>query len=144
MDHLLQHPDAVLKSDGTPYKMFTPFSKAWREKARADKNFAAEADVNGLQCADFAATLTVFKQHGLTLIDPAKGPEAMLKAVGYELQKHDWPADAARKRLHAFAESHIQNYTDARNIMGTNGASRRFALPAFRTAFDTRMRAAGL
>ena len=26
----VQHPEAVLKSDGTPYTVFTPYSKAWK------------------------------------------------------------------------------------------------------------------
>lgn len=28
-DHVIHEPDEVLKDDGTPYKVFTPFSKAW-------------------------------------------------------------------------------------------------------------------
>ena len=30
-DHLILKPDAVLKSDGTPYQVFTPYSRKWRE-----------------------------------------------------------------------------------------------------------------
>ncbi len=28
---VLQHPNAVLKSDGTPYVVFTPYKRKWRE-----------------------------------------------------------------------------------------------------------------
>ena len=31
-------PDLVLKADGTPYTVFTPFSKAWRSRALPDQN----------------------------------------------------------------------------------------------------------
>jgi deoxyribodipyrimidine photo-lyase len=31
-------PDLVLKADGTPYTVFTPFSKAWKSRALPDEN----------------------------------------------------------------------------------------------------------
>ena len=41
LDHLVFEKDHVLKSDGTPYKVFTPYSRQWKEKlseARLEKN----------------------------------------------------------------------------------------------------------
>lgn len=35
-DHLLIKPEEVLKNDGTPYKVFTPFSKKWLEIFESD------------------------------------------------------------------------------------------------------------
>ena len=29
----VHHPNSVLKADGTPYTVFTPFSKVWKERA---------------------------------------------------------------------------------------------------------------
>lgn len=29
-DHVIQHPDKVKKADGTPYTVYTPYSKKWR------------------------------------------------------------------------------------------------------------------
>lgn len=34
-DQCIQPPGAVLKKDGTPYTVFTPFSRAWRERPAA-------------------------------------------------------------------------------------------------------------
>jgi deoxyribodipyrimidine photo-lyase len=34
-DGILHEPHKILKEDGTPYKVFTPYSNAWRRKARA-------------------------------------------------------------------------------------------------------------
>jgi deoxyribodipyrimidine photo-lyase len=34
-DHVIWEHDEVLKSDGTPYTVFTPYSKVWREKIRS-------------------------------------------------------------------------------------------------------------
>lgn len=31
LDHLVHHPREVLKADGTPYTVFTPYAKAWRK-----------------------------------------------------------------------------------------------------------------
>lgn len=33
-DDVVQEPDEVLKADGKPYVVFTPYSKAWRERVR--------------------------------------------------------------------------------------------------------------
>ena len=35
-DHLVMPPDAALKDDGTPYKVFTPFSKQWHASLPKD------------------------------------------------------------------------------------------------------------
>ena len=32
LDHLIFKPNEVLKSDGTPYSIYTPYSKKWKEK----------------------------------------------------------------------------------------------------------------
>jgi deoxyribodipyrimidine photo-lyase len=34
-DGVVHEPDEILKSDGTPYKVFTPYSRVWRTKRRA-------------------------------------------------------------------------------------------------------------
>jgi len=34
-DAVLHEPNSILKDNGTPYKVFTPYSKAWRRKAKA-------------------------------------------------------------------------------------------------------------
>ena len=31
LDHLLLHPEKVLKQDGTPYQVFTPYSNRWKQ-----------------------------------------------------------------------------------------------------------------
>lgn len=48
-DHVIWEHDEVLKNDGTPYTVFTPYSKTWREKLRTCpteknplRNFASE------------------------------------------------------------------------------------------------------
>lgn len=123
-DHLLMKPGAVLKSDGTPYKVFTPYARAWRETAKADTHFAAEASLQGLQCADYNEVITVLAQEDFTLLDPTKGAAQMLEALGYDIQPHDWPVDKARKRLHAFAESSMRDYKTQRDFMAHNGTSR--------------------
>ena len=36
-DHVIFEPGEILKSDGTPYTVFTPFSKKWKEQLSDDK-----------------------------------------------------------------------------------------------------------
>lgn len=44
-DQIIMSPGSVLKSDGTPYTIFTPFSKAWKQKINFDafKIYESEA-----------------------------------------------------------------------------------------------------
>lgn len=57
----LHHPAAVLKADGTPYTVFTPFSKAWKHLPalgsqvwQAPATFAAPPDVDSLPLPDYS------------------------------------------------------------------------------------------
>ena len=45
-DHTVLAPDRVLKADGTPYTVFTPFARKWREVLR-DEDFAEREPVWG-------------------------------------------------------------------------------------------------
>ncbi len=123
-DHLLFTPRDILKSDGTPFKVFTPYAKAWREKARGQKGFAAEAQMEGLRCADYPSAVNALEGHGLRLLDPSQGAAAMLAAIGYRPQATDWPVTEARKRLHAFAGRRMGDYKAQRDFMGADGTSR--------------------
>jgi deoxyribodipyrimidine photo-lyase len=124
LDHLLHSPLQVLKGDGTPFKVFTPYAKAWRDKANSRSGFAAEAPMKDLSCADYALTLRILADKDFTLLEPSLGAEPMLTAIGDRLQRHDWPVDEARKRLHTFADERMAAYTTQRDFMGADGTSR--------------------
>jgi deoxyribodipyrimidine photo-lyase len=49
-DHVVFEKDEVLKSDGTPYTVFTPYSKKWKETLTTEnlKSFSSEAKLKNL------------------------------------------------------------------------------------------------
>lgn len=103
-------PGSIIKSDGDPYKVFTPFSREWTKRV-----------------ADAAPAATDART--LTWTDPADqdgGPRAVRvpddPAVDAEL-----PAageKAAREHWEAFVDEHLTDYDDMRNRPDRPGTSR--------------------
>jgi deoxyribodipyrimidine photo-lyase len=98
----VQPPQTVLKSDGKPYTVFTPFSRAWR-----------------------ALSLP-----GVQSLLPA--PESLAPApdlVSLNLPQVELPAgfppgeEEAQRRLEAFADGSIFEYGDGRNRLDLDGTS---------------------
>lgn len=96
-------PGTVLKADGRPYTIFTPFSRAWQAlplpggKSAAVDNLRTPAGIAGLDVH--------------ALIDT---PEEVRFPSG---------ADAGQRRLAAFIESRIAAYGEARNQLHLDGTS---------------------
>lgn len=125
-DHLIFAPHEILKDDGTPYKVFTPYSKAWKAKLKAE-HIAERKVVDKGRYADLSAAQEAAKKVGLTVLDTSQGEAALLKAVGYEYaQDALWPADEGRERLHGFVrEGAVSTYKSTRDFMAnTEGTSR--------------------
>ena len=102
-------PGRITKSDGDPYKVFTPFSRQW-----ADHGWRAPADTD-------ASTLH--------WIDPAEkdgGPRAVKvpddPAVDAELPEAG--ETAAREQWEAFVDEHLADYGEARDRPDKPGTSR--------------------
>jgi deoxyribodipyrimidine photo-lyase len=102
-------PGRVLKNDGTPFRVFTPFRRAWTEHGwrRPAETSAATVD----------------------WMDPAEkdgGPRAVRipddEAVDAELP--DAGEDAARHQWAAFLSDAVDSYGDDRNRPDTEGTSR--------------------
>ena len=98
----VHHPSLISKADGSPYTVFTPFSKAWK---LLPMSCAAEA-----------------------WAPPAKFPAPPL-LVGMDLPEFKpnphFPAGEAeaKKRLDAFSRSGIFSYAQERDRMDLNGTS---------------------
>ena len=100
-------PGTVRNGSGDPYRVFTPFSKAWRAHgwdapAQAPRNvewISAESDQRVAAMLDKAI---------------AEAPEGMPTAG----------EDAAQRRWKAFAESDLADYDDTRNDPGADRTSR--------------------
>ena len=61
-DHVLFHPNQILKPDNKPYTIFTPYSKKWRERKAQEKtpNYNSETELTNL---DHETEITITKQH---------------------------------------------------------------------------------
>ncbi|MFP4664597.1 MAG: cryptochrome/photolyase family protein [Bacteroidales bacterium] len=114
-DHLIMHPDAILKDDKTPYRVFTPYMKAWRRGYTPDKlNPYASERTKG----DFAEFNKAFPS---------------LESMGYKTE----PVELPEPNL---SEEHIRQYAEKRDLPAEKGTSRlsvhlRFGLLSIRQIF---------
>jgi len=96
----VQHPDFIKKADGTPYTVYTPYSKAW--KARLEP-------IHQLPAPDHIPTPAGIRTDPLPPFQVSPG----------------FPAgeQEALRRLNQFTDLPITNYHDDRNRMDLDGTS---------------------
>ncbi|MGM0626134.1 MAG: cryptochrome/photolyase family protein [Bacteroidota bacterium] len=114
-DQLIMHPDAVLKDDKTPYRVFTPYMKAWRRVYTPDKlkPYPSE-NAEG----DFADVNKAFPS---------------LESMGYKTKSVELPEPI-------FSEEQLRQYAEKRDLPAEEGTSRlsvhlRFGLLSIRQIF---------
>ncbi|MGE3714653.1 MAG: deoxyribodipyrimidine photo-lyase, partial [Alphaproteobacteria bacterium] len=101
-DHLIFTPHEVLKGDGEPFRVFTPYSKAWHAKLTPTDYAECKVKDKG-RYADFHASAKFAKEAALSVLD-ASQPKVMLEQIGYKFVKEDyWQVDDAQKRLKQWA-----------------------------------------
>ncbi len=107
-DSVIHEPDEVLKGDGNPYGVFTPYSRVWRSKPQP----------NVLPVAKF--------RRPAELKEPESLPLPSLKELGFSTDIALPPAGekAGRERLKEFAANAVLQYADQRNFPGIEGSSR--------------------
>lgn len=132
--HLILAPYEVLKPDGTPYKIFTPFSKAWLAALKPQ-------DLTEQEPEDKAAYANISAPSGVKVID-ASSAENICKQIGYEYFADDiWQPQNAQKALADFAKNKIDTYTSKRDYPAIDGTSSispylRFGLITPRQAYN--------
>ena len=99
-DQVIFEKNEVLKSDGSPYTVFTPYSRIWKQKLITEKLTGYPSEKN----------LTVFLKTRLI-------PGPSLKKMGFNQTSFHVPDITIDPSI-------IQNYTDTRNIPSVNGTSR--------------------
>ncbi|MBE0687474.1 MAG: deoxyribodipyrimidine photo-lyase [Anaerolineaceae bacterium] len=121
---VIHHPQQVLKADGTPYTVFTPFSKIWKA---LPKNFTTYPAPENL-------TSTRHHFTGIPL------PETTVSAY--------FPASTseAHHRLENFVQGRIFEYSQGRNLLAQPGTSTlspylRFGLLSIQTAYQAALQA---
>lgn len=100
-DHVIFEKSEVLKADGTPYTVFTPYSRKWKEKLN-----------------DFYVSSYPVENYFSHLAKTDITPIISLKKLGFEdKQLVKFPA-------RSFPEKIIQTYSKTRDIPSINGTSR--------------------
>ena len=98
-DQVIFEKSEVMKSDGTPYTIFTPYSRKWKEKFNQQTllNFPSELYFSSFyKCIEF--------------------PIPSLKQIGFENTSLDFP------ELN-ITEERIRNYQDTRNLPSVEGTA---------------------
>ena len=123
LDHLIRAPQTMLKSDRTPYKVFTPFYKVWRADL-GPTEMAEYAVKDKGRYADYEAMRKAAEKAGIKVVLAEQGPQALLKEIGYHYKKDPlWRVDGVEKRLSAFIDQRLKNYPKARDELDKHGTS---------------------
>lgn len=99
-DQVIYAPHEVLKKDGTPYRVYTPFSKVWLAKLAEEgiPSFATEASISKLHQQDLPTIPT-------------------LSEIGFEKPLHEVPKPNSSTSL-------MDEYEAVRNFPAVDGTSR--------------------
>lgn len=107
-DHVLFDNDEVLKADNTPYTVFTPYSKKWREKldtrGEGKDSYYLKAYPNEKY---FASFVKMQKKYEIP----------SLRGMGFKEIQQDIPPDTVSSKL-------IANYQENRNFPAIDGTSK--------------------
>ena len=138
-DHLLLAPKEVQKADGTPYRVFTPYYKAWLSLA-SHETFEEKPVTLEVKLADRNQIAEYVSAQGFDVLDAHEGAAAMLEKIGYTYTKDTlWTVQDARSRLKRFGAERITAYDSSRDYVAKEGTSAispylRFGLVSVREA----------
>ena len=136
-DHVIFAPEEIIKKTGDPYKVFTPYSKAWQLKISPDAVFAYTYDLHK------KLSTIALPKHAIT----ARDAYELLEKIGYKYQKDTlWPTDTALKRLQDFIAKKAASYAEDRNFMAMEATSKispylRFGLISIRECVSAALHA---
>jgi len=117
-DHVIFEKDEVLKSNGTPYTVFTPYSKRWLEKLNTRLLEVPGSDGQLLSVSFYLNAYPTEKYFHNFL--PAKAPFPQLPTLqdlGFEPAGIEFPPTTVARSL-------IRNYDKTRDIPSLAGTSR--------------------
>lgn len=137
LDHLLRHPQQMVKGDKTAYKVFTPYYKVWRA-GLTELDAAAYAVNDKGRYGDGEANRKLAEKAGIKILSMSEGPAKLLAQIGYEYKKDTlWTVDDVPARLKQFIGKRLTDYTTARDVLAITGTSQlspylRFGLVSIR------------
>lgn len=112
-DHVIFESSEVLKDDGTPYTVFTPYSRKWLAKLDEPQNENAPISA-GLP---FYLSSYPSEQYLKNLLQTRPEPVPEMAELGFQPAGIDFPSDIVGQGL-------IRNYDKTRNFPGIPGTSR--------------------
>lgn len=112
-DHVIFERAEVVKADGTPYTVFTPYSKTWKKKLHS------EYAENGAESGALSVYLQSYPTEQYFDNFFQSSPIAMprLAAMGFERSDITFPPNTVKQGI-------IRNYDQTRNFPAVNGTSR--------------------
>lgn len=122
LDHVLKDPRSMVKSDKTPYKVFTPFYKqCWRPSIHEADMGEWQVHDKGRYADSAASKRAAHELEPLSL----SSPKHLLEQVGYHYRDDpEWDASDGPARLKDFIADHLGPYKTQRDFMGKHGTSR--------------------
>lgn len=121
---VIHHPQQVLKADGTPYTVFTPFSKTWKALPKNVTTYPVPKNL------------------------PSGNPHLTSVPIPETIALPYFPASTteAHHRLDTFIQEQIFEYSQGRNLLDQPGTSTispylRFGLLSIRTAYHAALKA---
>lgn len=117
-DHVIFERNEVVKDDGTPYRVFTPYSKAWKNLLKSEHYSERIPELAKIIDRNSASKL-------IAGFDEAVGGNIPLGHLGFEKQKlYTEPGSkSAQESLTQFIEQ-IDTYKEQRDFPAINGTSR--------------------
>lgn len=115
-DHVIFEKDEILKNDGTPYTVFTPYSKRWLEKLET-KRMTVVRDKGEAETDSFYLTSYPNAKYFSNLLKTKPLPLPSLAETGFEAAGIEFPSEVVTRDL-------IKNYDKTRDFPGIPGTSR--------------------
>lgn len=138
--HVLLAPGEVLKKDGTPFKVFTPYASQWRKNLKPSDHAIYKTDDKG-KYADFKTSLKLAAKAGVTVIENGSA-QKICEGAGYEYCENKiWTANKAQEVLKDFIKNRLAAYAINRDFPSINGTSAispylRFGLVTIRQCYN--------
>ena len=106
-DHVVFNREEVLKDDGTPYTVFTPYSKKWM----------AKLDSKGIGTNSYYIKSYPSEQYSGQFLKSDKKEIPSLKEIGFELNTIDFPTTQVKSTT-------IRQYKEQRDFPAMDGTSK--------------------
>lgn len=115
-DHVIFEKDEVLKDDGTPYTVFTPYSRKWRARLSRSSEGVTSSHPLTTQTSSFLASYPC-DQYAANFLKTQPLPLPALLDLGFEPAGIPFPPATVARSL-------IRSYDKTRDIPGMAGTSR--------------------